>query len=408
MEMPPYSAQVFWLCKNFLYHKSDRMRSTRLVFICACLGMLLFGISLITLGSVAAALQQKFQLDAITSGTLFSILPIGILAGSLLFGPFSDRYGYKGIMLLSCICIFAGFQGIAYASSLPVLRICIFLFGLGGGAINGSTNAVVSDITTTNKSANLSLLGVFFAVGALGMPFILGLLETRFSFEKIISVVGYLPLIILVLYLFTTFPPPKQLQGIPLSKGVGLLKDGILLLIGFFLFCISSFEAIINNWTTTYLLTQLSVVSSKALYALSLYVAGMAVMRILLGSVFREVTSTKILLWSFISLLAGCILFHFAGSYAVAVAGLILIGVGLAAGFPVMLGFVGNLFTEVSGTAFSIVLTIALIGNMLVNFIMGIVAEKYGVSHLTTVAFILLSLMFLLSLIILKKVKTNA
>jgi predicted MFS family arabinose efflux permease len=91
----------------------------------------------------------------------------------------------------------------------------------------------------------------------------------------------------------------------------------------------------------------------------------------------------------------------------VGVAGLICIGIGLAAGFPVMLGFVGNLYTDVSGTAFSLVLTIALIGNMLVNFIMGIVVEQHGVEHLTTVAFTLLSIMFLLSLLILKTINNT-
>ncbi len=383
------------------------MQSNRLIFFSACLGMLLFGISLITLGSVASSLQQKFQLDPITSGTLFSILPVGILAGSLLFGPFSDRYGYKIILLLSCLFIFAGFQGIAYASSIGILKVCIFLFGFGGGAINGATNAVVSDISKKNKSANLSLLGVFFAIGALGMPFILGTLETSFSFESIVSSVGYLPLAISVLYLFTRFPDAKQAQGIPLSKGLKLLQDSRLIAIGFFLFCLSSFEAIINNWTTTYLLHELSIVSSKALYALSLYVVGMACMRLLLGSILRNINSANILTLSFLFLLVGCILLYAVSSYPIGVAGLICIGIGLAAGFPIMLGFVGNLYAEVSGTAFSLVLTIALIGNMLVNFLMGIVVEEYGVSYLTTVAFSLLSIMFLLSLIILKKINTR-
>lgn len=367
--------------------------------------MLLFGISLITLGSVAAALREKFQLDAIVSGTLFSILPIGILAGSIFFGPFSDRYGYKVILLLSCLFIFAGFQGIAWSSSLHLLKFCIFLFGFGGGVINGATNAVVADISATNKGANLSLLGVFFAVGALGMPFVLGILESKFSFEVIVSSIGYIPIAVSLLYLFTTFPSPKQAQGIPLAKGMGLLSESVLITIGFFLFCLSSFEAIINNWTTTYLSEQLSIVSSQALYALSLYVVGMAVMRLLLGSVFRNSTARDILAGSFLFLLTGCMLLDTPENYAIAVAGLVMIGIGLAAGFPVMLGFVGNLYAEVSGTAFSIVLTIALIGNMLVNFIMGLIAENYGVHHLTTVSFTLLGAMFLLALIILKKTK---
>jgi len=381
------------------------MRSDRLIFFCACLGMLLFGVSLITLGSVATALQQKFELDAIGSGTLFSILPVGILGGSLLFGPFADRYGYKVILILSCLFIAVGFQGIAYAPALGLLKACVFLFGLGGGAINGATNAVVADISATNKGANLSLLGVFFAVGALGMPFILGALQDVFSFESIVSVIGFVPLVVAVLFVTTRFPEAKQAAGVPLAKGVSLLREDVLIIIGFFLFCLSSFEAIINNWTTTYLVYAVSVVSSQALYALSLYVVGMAVMRLLLGSAFRNVSARMILFVSFLALLAGCVMLHFATGYAVAVAGLVLIGVGLAAGFPVMLGFVGNLYAEVSGTAFSIVLTIALIGNMLVNFAMGLVAERYGVQHLTTVAFILLTAMFLLAVVILGKIK---
>lgn len=381
------------------------MQNTRQIFFAACLGMLLFGIGFITLGSVAISLQAKFQLDAISSGALFSILPIGILLGSLIFGPFCDRFGYKFFLLFSCLCMFAGFQGIAYASSLIILKVCIFLFGFSGGAINGAANAVVSDISATNKGANLSLLGVFFAIGALGMPFILGILEKQFSFEGIVSSVGYLTLLAGAFFLFTTFPAPKQTQGIPFLKGLNLLKDYVLLLIGFFLFCQSSFEGIINNWTTTYLKNELSVLQSNALYALSLYVVGMAVMRILIGSVLRPLSSRKILFLSFGLLLAGCLLLQIAISYYMAVAGLILIGAGLAAGFPIMLGFVGDRYEKLSGTAFSLVLVMALVGNMLVNFLMGVIAEAFGIQHLTTVAFTLLAIMLLLSLTILKKIK---
>jgi FHS family glucose/mannose:H+ symporter-like MFS transporter len=127
------------------------MYNSRLVFFSACLGMLLFGISLITLGSVAPVLKGKFLLNEIAAGTLFSILPIGILAGSLVFGPLCDKYGYKALLVSSALLMFTGFQGIAYASSYNLLKVFIFLFGMGGGAINGATNAVVSDMTAENK-----------------------------------------------------------------------------------------------------------------------------------------------------------------------------------------------------------------------------------------------------------------
>jgi FHS family glucose/mannose:H+ symporter-like MFS transporter len=86
--------------------------------------------------------------------------------------------------------------------------------------------------------------------------------------------------------------------------------------------------------------------------------------------------------------------------------GMICIGAGLAAGFPVMLGFVGDHFATVSGTAFSIVITIALAGNMAVNYLMGFLVGHYGLQHLTTLTFTLTAFMVLLSLVILKKIKT--
>ena len=93
------------------------MNKNKLLFWSACVGLLLFGISIITLGSVAPAMKAKFQLDDLAAGTLFSILPFGILTGSLLFGPICDRYGYKLLLALSCALLFIGFQGIAFASS---------------------------------------------------------------------------------------------------------------------------------------------------------------------------------------------------------------------------------------------------------------------------------------------------
>ena len=382
------------------------MGSTNLIFAYAYLGMLLFGVSLITLGSAAPGLREKFSLDSISIGTLFSVLPFGILTGSLVFGPFADRYGYKMIFVLAGLAMFVGFQGIAYASAMAPLYLCVFLFGLGGGVINGSSNAVVSDVSTTNKSANLSLLGVFFAIGALGMPFILGTLEKKFSFETIVASVGYVALFDTGLFLITRFPLAKQKQGISLSRFGSLLSDGFLLLIGLFLFCQSSFEAIINNWATTYLLDKISVTMSEALYALSLYVAGMALMRIILGKLLRKVKSAPVLLFSIALLGVGGLMLHYSTALALSTAALVVIGAGLAAGYPVTLGYVGDRYASVSGTAFSIVISIALVGSMIINYTMGIVAERFGVDHVVTMVLVLTIGMLCFSLAIFKKMKT--
>ncbi len=369
--------------------------------------MLLFGIVFITLGSIAPDLKVKLNLNEIESGTLFSILPFGVLVGSLLFGPVVDRFGYRILLATSCIFIFAGFEGIAFLSSKEFIKIWIFLISFGGGAINGATNALVSDISDRNKSANLSLLGVFYGIGALGTPLILGLLRSRFSFEKIFMAVGVLTFLVAILFILLTFPSPKNKEGFPLKQSITLMKDNILWLIAFFLFFQSGFEGIINNWTTLFLTDHMAVEQSNALYGLSLFVAGMMVMRLLLGSFFRSVSTEKIMTVSFILIITGLIILKTSTSFFPAVAGLILLGTGLGGGFPIMLGLVGARFSKLSGTAFSFALVIALLGNTLINYGMGIIAQNFGIQHLTSVAIIEVVIMIVIFLIIIIKIKKN-
>jgi MFS transporter, FHS family, glucose/mannose:H+ symporter len=379
------------------------MYKGRLVFWAACTGMLLFGISLITLGSVASEMRVKLQMDEITAGALFSILPLGILSGSLLFGPIVDKYGYKLLLAIAALFMFVGFEGIAFTYSSGFLKLYIFIFGFGGGAINGATNALVSDISERGRGANLSLLGVFYGLGALGMPLVTGILEKNFGYEVILAAIGSLALVAGVFFMIIKFPPPKQIQGIPLAKSFLLLKDSVLILIGFFLFLQSGFEGIMNNWITTYLIDEQSVAPQKALFALTAMVAGLTGMRLLIGSVFRGVPENKLLFSSFGLIIVGLIILKIGFSYNADVAGLVILGAGLAAGFPIMLGIVGSRYAELSGTAFSIVFFIAMIGNMLINYGTGIIAQNFGIDHLFTVALGITIIMIVLFLIILQK-----
>ena len=369
--------------------------------------MLLFGIVLISLGSVIPDLKEKLGLDELSSGALFSILPFGVLAGSIIFGPVVDRYGYRILLSVSCLLMSTGFLGFAITHSQGLLSFFIFLIGLGGGAVNGATNALVSDISDKDKGANLSLLGVFFGVGALGMPLILGIVRGYTDFEVILKAVAVLTLLTGLFYLILKFPPPKQPHGFPRAGSLSMFKDKLLILIAFFLFAQSSFEGIINNWTTTYLIDHLSIPQSRALFSLSLFVTGMIVMRLLIGSIFRQVSVKRLLSVSFLLIFAGLVFLQWGSTIIFAAAGLFLLGAGLAAGFPVMLGLVGERYSQLSGTAFSLVLFVALTGNMIVNFLMGLIARNSGIHHLITVAFAELIILVILSMMIFIEKKSN-
>ena len=64
-----------------------------------------------------------------------------------------------------------------------------------------------------------------------------------------------------------------------------------------------------------------------------------------------------------------------------AIVGPALIGAGLAAVFPVVLGYVGDRYPQQSGTAFSTIFVVALLGNMAINKTFGHIAHDYGVQQ---------------------------
>ena len=354
------------------------------VFTAACLGMLLFGIVMISLGSVLPELMAKYGLDEVQAGSLATVLPLGILAGSLAFGPIVDGYSYRGLMIWSALLILVGLEGIAYADDILLLIISLFFIGAGGGAVNGGANALVADISADRpgqRGANLSFLGVFFGIGALGTPALLGLLEGYFSYERIIGGIG-LAVLIPVLFFFTIrFPAPKHAQGFPVKQWFSLLRETDLLLLALFLFFQSGFEGVANNWTTAFLQNTLGATPRNALYALSLFVLSLTLTRLLLAVLLRQMRPFLVLIASLILSLSGSVILMTSADPTVAMAALVLLGAGIAAGFPVILGYLGSLYAGLSGTAFSLALSIALFGNILANYLMGALAKAFGLEQ---------------------------
>ncbi|MFO7573902.1 MAG: MFS transporter, partial [Bacteroidales bacterium] len=110
------------------------MYRRRTVLWASFLAMLVFGIVMAVLGSVLPSVIQKFELSLVNAGSLFLLMSIGMLVGSMVFGPLVDRYGYKGLLVVCTFLIFLAIEGISLAPSMLFLRVSLLLAGLAGGA----------------------------------------------------------------------------------------------------------------------------------------------------------------------------------------------------------------------------------------------------------------------------------
>ena len=272
---------------NSGYHKN-------LVFTAACIGMCFFGVSMITLGSVLPSLVTKLELSGLQTTSLVTFLPIGMLAGSLIFGPIADRFGHKALLVPSCIIVLSGLEGLIFFENIPLLQISIVGIGLGGGILNGETNALVSDISgESEKGSRISFLGVFYGLGALGIPSLLGILSEHYSFETILQGIGIIMLAGILFCIPIRFPAPKQAQGFPVKEGLDLLKESSLLLLSFILFFQSGIEGVCNNWSTSYFGQVTDIPANQGLIALTCMVAGLTVARMLQIVLFKKDTTGK-------------------------------------------------------------------------------------------------------------------
>lgn len=355
-----------------------KIRQYRILFSSACVGMLLFGITLTTLGSILPEIITRFGISKTEAGTLFTIMNFGILLGSLFFGPVVDRYGYRKLLIISTLLLLAGIEGVAFSTSYFAFTIFVFLFGLSGGIINGASNALVSDISEEGRSAGLALLGVFFGIGAFGVPIILGTLLDIFTYTQIIAAVGSIVLLASVLFFIIQFPAPKQPHSFPVKEAVSLIKHPTLLLLAFILFLQSGMEITTGGWTATYFHEVLNIDTSASVFLLSFFWIGMMLSRLVLSKLLIKQSPAKILKISIAIAFAGSILLLLTDDIILATTGVFIIGAGFGACFPVVLGYIGDLYPKMSGTAFSFALAIALSGGMILPYLAGIIGDYYG------------------------------
>jgi MFS transporter, FHS family, glucose/mannose:H+ symporter len=359
-----------------------KTRRRKILFGGAATGIFVFGIVMAVLGTLFGlpAMRQRLKIDLAQQGNVFLFLYVGILLATLVAGPVIDAIGNKVILVTSAALVASGMAGFAYAHSFGSAAIPAVLLGLGGGGLNTSTNALVSNLYGEDRGPMLNVLGIFYGIGALGIPLLAAVVAGHFPIAPQLLICAGLAGACALLFLGVQFPEASGAQSFSWREVVEVARFPGVLMLGFLLFCESGNEASIGGWTSTYA-TEMGLGARTATLILAGYWAALMVGRLLVARMLKVVGKRQLVLGSGLGALVGAAVLLTSRSEGTLVAGVLLIGLSYAGVFPTALAIAGDTYRKMTGTVFGLLFAIALVGGMSFPWAVGQISQGLGVRY---------------------------
>lgn len=198
----------------------------------AALGGLLFGYDTAVIAGAIGFLQEKFDLSPVLVGWAASSAIWGCVAGAMLAGYASDRWGRKKVLIVTAVLFFISALGSAIANDLTPFVLARFIGGVGVGAASMLSPLYISEVAPAKIRG--TLVSVYQLAIVLGINIIYivnywisgtGTSEWNVDFGwRYMLGSETIPAVIFFSLLFTVPESPRWL----LKKGKDLLASDIL------------------------------------------------------------------------------------------------------------------------------------------------------------------------------------
>ena len=349
------------------------------MFLAACAGIFLFGIVLALLGTLFGLpeVRARLRVNLGQQGDLFLILYFGVFLSSLVAGPLIDRMGNKLVLMVSALLVTAGLGGFAPAQSFGAAATCVALLGLGGGGLNIAANVLVSDLYGADRGPMLNALGMFYAIGALGIPLLAASLSTLLPIRGLLLCAAVLAALTTIAYSALRFPRARESKGFAMRDLLQVARYPGVALLAAVLFLEAGNESSIGGWVSSFA-GSLGVDATTATWVLAGFWAAMTAGRLLATWLLEHIGKTQLVLASAAGSVAGCALVLAARSIAGLAAGAALAGLCFAAVFPTTLGIAGDRYPQLSGTVFGLLFSVGLLGGMCFPWAIGHLGTWFG------------------------------
>ncbi len=335
------------------------------------------GIAYAFVGTSLPAIRTYLGIDLEMAAVLTAAIQAGFTISSLFGGILSDLIRRDKVLMTGCLVLGTAGMLLGGWTDFWVNFCSVLAMGVGSGLIVSSSNVLLVDLYPERRGTILNVHHVFFGLGSLVGPLLMGFLLLRPDRWR----TGYLMMgaLLIGLFLFFNFtrvpsaaPRNRRLFGSAVGR---LLRDryyGRLLVVS--ATAIGSQFALMLL-SVTFLQTAKGLPVSSAGVVLSFFFVCLVAGRLLCSRLSMNIRNASIILMllalQFLTLLAAWV-----GSSPVAVVALILSGLACSGIYPGLLALAGSLFGEISGSALGILSTLGGMGGILVCWLTGVVSHR--------------------------------
>ncbi|MBQ9133184.1 MAG: MFS transporter [Clostridia bacterium] len=289
------------------------------------------------LGAAWPTLHGELGVPLSFAGLITMIISGGTIVSSLLSDKLTRKLGTGLVTACSVLLTAAALLGFSVSDRLWMLCLWAIPYGLGAGAIDAALNNYVA---IHYAARHMSWLHCMWGVGTTISPYImsaaLGGGHGWQSGYRTVSVIQF----ILTAFLFFSLPLWKKQAAqspdtprVPRAKNVFAIRGVTAVLICFFGYC--ALESTAGLWASSYLVAVRGVDETTAARFASLFYIGITLGRFLCGFVADRIGDRTLIRVGLAVILVGILCVGLPlGSDALALGGLIVIGLGCAPIYP--------------------------------------------------------------------------
>ncbi|MFJ3793657.1 MFS transporter [Kitasatospora sp. NPDC090091] len=294
----------------------------------------------------------RSQVSASHSGLGLALLCVsaGAVATMPLVGRLCLRYGSRPVTVASLALLSLAVPLPAHTHSVAALGAVLLLFGAGYGGANVAMNSAAVDLVAQLRRPVMPSFHAGYSLGGLLGAGIGGLLAGTLSASWALALSGLLGAAVTVAAGTVLLRSPETAPVAPARAGSpgGGAKAGrlpharlLVLLLGLTAFCTAYGEGAIADWTTLHLTDDVHASAGTAAAGYAAYAFAMTSGR--LGGTWLSIRlgQTRVMLLGGLTAAAGMLLAALAPSVPFALAGFVLVGLGLANIFPLAIARAG-------------------------------------------------------------------